>query len=119
MKCKSILHAGIYGILVNKVGVDLTLSNITRCSVLYYQISEHVNDVRIEVSPLWRGPRNIPHVSLWASSPPFLCLFVRQTPTVKFFRSPTSETWALQRGCDYSKTIIINGLKILCHLNFF
>ncbi len=57
---------------VNKVGVDLTLSNITHCSVLYYQISEYVNDVRLEVSPLWRGPRNIPHVTLLASSPPFL-----------------------------------------------
>ncbi len=42
----------IYRIWVNKVGVDLTLSNITHCSFLYYQVCEHVNDVRMEVSPL-------------------------------------------------------------------
>ncbi len=51
------------------------LSNITHCSVLYNQVSEHVNDVRMEVSPLWRGPLTIPHISLLASSPPFLRLF--------------------------------------------
>ncbi len=60
---------------VNKVGVDLTSSKITHCSVLHYQVSEHINDVRMEVTPLWRGPLNIPHVSLLASTPTFLRLF--------------------------------------------
>ncbi len=50
----------------------------------------------------------------------FFHLFLRQTPTTEFSWSPASETWgsawrdvhlvrALQRGCEYNKTVNFSG----------
>ncbi len=43
--------------------------------IVPFFITRYVNDVRLEVSRLWRGPLNIPHISLLASSTLFLRFF--------------------------------------------
>ncbi len=42
----------------NQVGVDLTWKTINPIPLLYSQLRDQVNNIRMVVSPLWRGPGN-------------------------------------------------------------